>query len=340
MPATKISADPAASALVGTEIVPLLQGGLNVQSTLAAYKTFMSASPTFVTPALGTPASGVLTNATGLPITAGTTGTLGPTRGGTGLATYATGDLLYASAANTLAKLPAGTNTHVLTLAAGVPTWAAPSGGGASLGGPTTTLGAADAAAPVAQTFGVQSVVGGTTNTAGVDFTITGSKGTGTGAGGSIVFQVSPAGTTGTAQNALVPGLTINSAGRLELGNALNSFITPQSNGMSFGGSAIRAYIGGTNAAYAHGVVSASTGAIGFSSALNPTAFSVDTAFSRVAAGIMGLTGASASLGATLALLNQTAPATPAAGVGYLYLEAGALKYKGASGTVTTVGVA
>ncbi len=60
---------------------------------------------------------------------------IGATKGGTGQTTYATGDLLYASAANTLSKLVAGTNGHVLTLAAGVPTWAAPSGGGWSLTG-------------------------------------------------------------------------------------------------------------------------------------------------------------------------------------------------------------
>ena len=70
-------------------------------------------------------------------------------------------------------------------------------------------LGAADAAAPVAQTLGVQSVVAGTSNTAGTNFTIKGSAGTGTGAGGSIIFQVAPAGSTGTAQNSFSTALTI-----------------------------------------------------------------------------------------------------------------------------------
>ena len=42
-------------------------------------------SPTLVTPALGTPSSGTLTNATGLPIVDGTTGTLSVARGGTGV---------------------------------------------------------------------------------------------------------------------------------------------------------------------------------------------------------------------------------------------------------------
>lgn len=73
------------------------------------------------------------------------------------------------------------------------------------------SLGAADAAAPVAQTLQVQNVSTGTSNTNGANFTIAGSKGTGTGTGGSLIFQVSPAGTTGTSQNALATALTIDS---------------------------------------------------------------------------------------------------------------------------------
>jgi len=70
-------------------------------------------------------------------------------------------------------------------------------------------FGEADVAAPVAQTLSVQSVVAGTSNTAGTDFTITGSQGTGTGIGGDIIFQVATAGTTGTAQNALATAMRV-----------------------------------------------------------------------------------------------------------------------------------
>ena len=48
---------------------------------------------------------------------------VGPTFGGTGQTSYTTGDTLYASAANTLSKLPIGTAGQVLTVAAGVPVW-------------------------------------------------------------------------------------------------------------------------------------------------------------------------------------------------------------------------
>ena len=48
---------------------------------------------------------------------------IGPTVGGTGQTTYTTGDILYASAANTLSKLPIGGANNVLSVSGGLPSW-------------------------------------------------------------------------------------------------------------------------------------------------------------------------------------------------------------------------
>lgn len=105
--------------------------------------------------------------------------------------------------------------------------------------------GAADAASPVAQTLSVQNVVTGTSNTAGANFTIAGSQGTGTGVGGSLIFQVAPAGSTGTAVNALATALTINSGGQALVGDGTvsaptYSFTSAPSYGMYLSGGSLR----------------------------------------------------------------------------------------------------
>jgi lysophospholipase L1-like esterase len=86
--------------------------------------------------------------------------------------------------------------------------------------------GAADAAAPVAQTIQPQSVVAGTSNTGGANFTIGGSKSTGTGVGGKIIHTVSLTGTTGSTQNSNFPLLTLNPGGAttatVQLGDGTN----------------------------------------------------------------------------------------------------------------------
>lgn len=74
----------------------------------------------------------------GQPLLSGGTGapafnTLGATAGGTSFTTYATGDTIYASAANTLSKRTIGNTGDVYTVAGGVPTWAPPATGTTAL---------------------------------------------------------------------------------------------------------------------------------------------------------------------------------------------------------------
>ena len=85
------------------------------------------------------------------------------------------------------------------------------------VGAASIALGNTDAASPVAQTLSVQNVVGGTTNTAGVNWTFAASRGTGTGAGGDIIFQTAPAGGSGTTQNTLATAFTIQDDGAVQL---------------------------------------------------------------------------------------------------------------------------
>lgn len=69
---------------------------------------------------------------TGVPyISSGTWATetaLDETRGGTGITSYVTGTIIYASGTNILAKLAAGAEGYVLTMGATVPVWGAASG--------------------------------------------------------------------------------------------------------------------------------------------------------------------------------------------------------------------
>src|SRR3990167_7727311 len=68
-------------------------------------------SPTLVTPLLGTPTSGVLTNCTGLPVAGG----------GTGLSSTTINQILYSSATNTIAGLATANSGLLVTGATGIP---------------------------------------------------------------------------------------------------------------------------------------------------------------------------------------------------------------------------
>ena len=100
----------------------------SISNTAVTAGTYGSASKT-VTLAIN--AQGQITSATEQDISIAasqvTSGTLAVAQGGTNIASYTIGDMLYASGATTISKLGIGTSTYIMTSSGSAPQWSAPS---------------------------------------------------------------------------------------------------------------------------------------------------------------------------------------------------------------------
>ena len=109
-------------------------GGTGVTTSTGSGSNVLNTSPTLVTPLLGTPTSGTLTNCTGLPLTTGITGTLAVANGGTGVTSSTGTGSVVLSASPTFTGTPlaptaaAGTNTTQIATTAFVLANGLPSG--------------------------------------------------------------------------------------------------------------------------------------------------------------------------------------------------------------------
>jgi hypothetical protein len=191
-----ITALPVATAAATTDVLPIVQGGTTKQVTNALLFT----NSTMVTPVLGTPASGTLTNCTGLPVATGVSGL------GTGIATF----LATPSSANLRTALTDETGTGSAVFAT-TPTLVTPVIGAAT--GTSLSLSGFSAVSAAAPTIASATTIAPTTPIAFVSgttavVTITAAAPISTG-GGTITLIPTGAFTWTTAGNIAVAGTAV-----------------------------------------------------------------------------------------------------------------------------------
>ena len=190
-------------------------------ANLSQVATYINAGAGTVTSVDGSGGSTGLTLTGGAITTSGTLtlgGTLAIGSGGTGLTTYTTGDILYASNSTTLAKLPIGSTGQVLKVASGIPSWATDQNSGGTV---TSITNAADSGTGTAITgAGTFTYTGGTnitTSVSGTTVTINTSATTNV---GTVTSVTAGTGMTQSGTSTINPTLNvIGGAGILSLAN-------------------------------------------------------------------------------------------------------------------------
>lgn len=315
--------------------VPSIAGTANqINQSGSPGATTLSLSSTVVAPGtLTIPSSGLVLNGSGsgssivnAPATGGGTATL---PAGSGTLAYSSSIPVSANPSATIgltavngsaASFMTSDSAPLLSQAI-APTWT-----GIHIYAPTA------AASPTALSWAAQSVLGGTSNTAGASWTFKASQGTGTGVGGSLIFQVAPAGTTGSSQNALATALTIDGTKAASFTGPLYSasvypnvsFGNSSGNGMSFQTSGSTYFFRSSFAEFAinsNGVVVGqnSPSYYGFSSTGADSA--PDTfIFRRAAAGVQfGAVDAASPIAQTLSVQSVVAGTANTSGANWIF---------------------
>lgn len=228
---------------------------------------------------------------------AGGVAKLNAVSGGTGQTAYAVGDILYASSTTALSRLAVGSNTNVLTLSGGLPTWAAPSGNVVDT--LAATLAAGNTTSGTSIVVSAADGINGADSTAGTAWTIRGGNGS-AGVGG--VLTVAGGNGVGTNQTS---GLTLSSGNSSGSGASTMLFKS-----VAVSGSGTTTNTAVNKVALAGDAwTNVSTVKIGWASSTDPTAVP-DTTLERGQANRVKLSGLSSNNTGTVLQVQSTGTGT------------------------------